>query len=60
MLRAKPMTTIIIAAISGTIGCVIGLAIAACCHAAGREDEAAERTLWPEDKQRSGLLEEDE
>lgn len=54
------MTTIIIAAISGTIGCVIGLAIAACCHAAGREDEAAERTLWPEDKQRSGLLEEDE
>ena len=54
------MATIIIAAISGTIGCTIGIAIAACCVAAGREDEAIERTLWPEDKQHSGLLEDDE
>ena len=53
------MTNFIIAAISGTIGCAFGLFISACCVAAGREDEAAERTIYPEDKQRSGLLEDE-
>lgn len=51
------MTTFIIGVV---VGSAFSLFIGACCHAAGREDEAVERTLWPEDKQHSGLLEEDE
>lgn len=60
--------THVLAALGGGF---VGVIVAACCVAAGREDEAvertlwpedeaAERTLWPEDKQHSGLLEEDE
>ncbi len=46
--------------IIGTIiGGTFGVFIAACCRVAGQEDEEAERTLWPEDKQHSGLLEDD-
>lgn len=41
-------------------GGFVGVIVAACCVAAGREDEAVERTLYPEGKQHSGLLEEDE
>lgn len=51
------MTTFIIGAV---VGGVLSLFVSACCAAAGREDEAVERTLWPEDKRHSGLLEEDE
>ena len=51
------MTGFIIGAV---VGSVFGLFIGACCHAAGREDEAMERTLWPDDKRHSGLLEEGE
>lgn len=50
------MTGFIIGAI---IGSALGLFVGACCHAAGREDDAMERTLYPEDKRYSGLLEED-
>jgi hypothetical protein len=49
--------THILAALGGGFA---GVIVAACCVAAGRADEAEERTLWPEDKQHSGLLEEDE
>lgn len=49
--------THVLAALGGGF---VGVIVAACCVAAGREDEAAERTLWPEDKQHSGLLEKDE
>lgn len=45
---------------AASVGCTIGFAVAAMCVAAGREDEAAERTLYQEDKRRSGLLEEGE
>lgn len=51
------MTNFIIGVV---VGGALGLFVAACCHAAGREDEEAERTLYPEGKRHSGLLEEDE
>ena len=41
------MTAFIIGAISGSIGCTIGLAIAACCVVAGREDESiGDGNIW--------------
>ena len=41
-------------------GGFVGIAVMALCFAAGKADEAMERMLRPEDKQHSGLLEEDE
>ena len=49
--------THILAAMGGGF---VGVAVMALCFAASKEDEAEERMLHPDDKQHSGLLEEDE
>ncbi len=48
--------THILAAMGGGF---VGVAVMALCVAASAEDQAEERMLRPEDKQHSGLLEED-
>lgn len=49
--------THVLAAIGGGF---VGIAVMALCFAASKADEAEERMLRPEDKQHSGLLEDEE